>query len=130
VRRAHLHCKQGCAARALARDDGAVEAKPAAAASRASPAAQEHAPWLSGEGAHTSTVVQRPAHVATAIATVPAHRFAPMLGPAEDYPTGTIEWAERMSNRLQLGVRSLSRSASYPLRETIEAIADARPCET
>jgi hypothetical protein len=53
-----------------------------------------------------------------------------MLGPAEDFPVGSIEWAERMSNRLQLDVRSLSRSASHSLRKTIEAITRAKPWES
>lgn len=55
------------------------------------------------------------------------YQFKPMLGPAEDFPAGSIEWAERMSNRLQIGSQSVTRSTAQHLRKHLKAIWDADP---
>lgn len=54
-----------------------------------------------------------------------------MLGPAEDFPPGSIEWAERISNRFQLATNSLSRDTAHHLLRVIKQIweGDPRPWE-
>lgn len=49
------------------------------------------------------------------------------LGPAEDYPVGSVEWAERISARLQIETRSITSESVRILYNTIRAIWDARP---
>lgn len=53
--------------------------------------------------------------------------FAPMLGPADSFPIGSLEWAERISNRLQTGVDHLSRTTTHHLLRTMEQIWNAHP---
>lgn len=55
------------------------------------------------------------------------YQFKPMLGPAEEYPVGSVEWAERMSNRLQISAQSVSRSTAHSLRKNLKAIWKAKP---
>jgi hypothetical protein len=57
------------------------------------------------------------------------HKFRPgsELGSAEDYPVGSIEWAERISNRLQIGARSVNQHTVYHLWDTIKAIWMVKP---
>jgi hypothetical protein len=47
------------------------------------------------------------------------HQFAPMLGPPDRYPSGSLEWAERMSNRLQLETQSVSTHTVQHLKQHI-----------
>jgi hypothetical protein len=60
---------------------------------------------------------------------MPLYKFAPAseLGPAEDYPAGSIEWAERISNRLQIGAGSINQHTVHHLLDTIKAIFDVKP---
>lgn len=48
--------------------------------------------------------------------------FEPMLGPCEDYPIGSVEWAERISNRLQLATESVTRDTAHHLKTCLEQI--------
>jgi hypothetical protein len=45
-----------------------------------------------------------------------------MLGPCEDYPPGSVEWAERISNRLQLATESVTRDTAHHLKTCLEQI--------
>src|SRR5580692_6271849 len=53
--------------------------------------------------------------------------FQPMLGPCEDWPVGSMEWAERISNRLQTTTQSLTKSTVFYLKEQIKMIWKAEP---
>lgn len=57
------------------------------------------------------------------------HKFAPAseLGSAEDYPAGSIEWAERISKRLQIGAKSITQHTVHHLWDTIKAIWAVQP---
>jgi hypothetical protein len=55
------------------------------------------------------------------------YQFAAMLGPAEEWPVGSVEWAERISNRLQLQASDVTRDTSFHLRRTIDEIFRAKP---
>ena len=57
------------------------------------------------------------------------HKFAPAaeLGPADDYQPGSVEWAIRISNRLQIAASSLSSHSVLHLRNTVKAIWEAQP---
>src|SRR5262245_18082545 len=55
------------------------------------------------------------------------YEFAPMLGPCEDHPVGSVEWAERISNRLQLRTQNVSRNTVPSLLEVLEPIWRAVP---
>jgi hypothetical protein len=55
------------------------------------------------------------------------HEFPPMLGPAEEASVGSIEWAERISRRLQLATDSLSRDTVHHLQRCIKQIWEAEP---
>jgi hypothetical protein len=52
-------------------------------------------------------------------------KFEPMLGPCEDYPVGSVEWAERISNRLQLATESVTRDTVHHLKTCLEQIWSA-----
>jgi len=55
------------------------------------------------------------------------YQFEPMLGPPEDWPSGSIEWAERMSNRLQLQASTVNTETGFYLKETVEKINSVEP---
>jgi hypothetical protein len=55
------------------------------------------------------------------------YEFEPMLGPAEDFQPGTIEWAERMSCRLQIAAKTLNRDTVHHLIGTMQAIWQTKP---
>lgn len=57
------------------------------------------------------------------------HKFAPAseLGPAEDYPVGSLQWAERISNRLQIGAEAINKHTVHHLWNTIKAILTVEP---
>ena len=59
------------------------------------------------------------------------YEFPPMLGPAENFPVGSIEWAQRISNRLQIAADTVSTTTIHHLTRTIAQIwsADRRPWE-
>lgn len=57
------------------------------------------------------------------------YQFPPMLGPQEDWPQGSPEWAERASNRLQLAAKSVSYSTAHHLIDQIKLILARRPWE-
>jgi hypothetical protein len=61
--------------------------------------------------------------------TATLHKFAPasQLGPAEDYPIGSIEWAERISNRLQISANSVNQHTVHHLWDTIKVIWATHP---
>lgn len=50
-----------------------------------------------------------------------------MLGPCEDFPVGSLEWAERISNRLQLATESVTRDTAHHLWNCLEQIWKASP---
>jgi len=50
-----------------------------------------------------------------------------MLGSADECPAGSVEWAERISRRLQLAVDSLSRDTVHHLQRCIKQIWEADP---
>ena len=53
--------------------------------------------------------------------------FEPMLGPAEDYPPDLPEWAERISNRLQLATELITRHTVRHLKDLLAQIWEAQP---
>jgi hypothetical protein len=55
------------------------------------------------------------------------YEFAPMLGPAEHFEPGSLEWAERMSCRLQIAAKTLNHDTVHHLIGTMEAIWRANP---
>jgi hypothetical protein len=55
------------------------------------------------------------------------YKFKPMLGPAEEWPVGSVEWAERMANRLQVRVQSLSRDTAHMLLDHLRETWAAKP---
>jgi hypothetical protein len=55
------------------------------------------------------------------------YEFPPMLGPAEETPLGSLEWAERISNRFQLATDQLSRGTAHHLLRVIIQIWDVHP---
>jgi hypothetical protein len=55
------------------------------------------------------------------------YEFDPMLGPPENYPVGSPEWAERISNRLQNGMKFISSHTAQHVGKTVRQIWDARP---
>jgi len=55
------------------------------------------------------------------------YQFKPMLGPAEEYPVGSIQWAERVSNRLQISAQSVSRSTAHHLGKQLKEIWHSNP---
>lgn len=55
------------------------------------------------------------------------YRFEPMLGPAEEFPPGSVEWAMRISNRLQTGTRFITKHTAQHIGATMRQIWDARP---
>jgi hypothetical protein len=67
--------------------------------------------------------------MASPIKKTDLHKFAPAseLGPAEDYPAGSIEWAERISKRLQIGAKSITQHTVHHLWDTIKAIWAVQP---
>jgi len=60
-------------------------------------------------------------------ASTALYQFKPMLGPAEEFPVGSLEWAERISARLQTATRSVTRSTAHHLRDQLKAIWRAKP---
>jgi len=40
------------------------------------------------------------------------YEFTPMLGPAEHFPVGSVEWSQRISNRLQISTNTVSYSCT------------------
>jgi hypothetical protein len=57
------------------------------------------------------------------------YQFAPMLGPQEEWPEGSPEWAERASARLQTAAESVSDSTAHHLRNQIRLILTHRAWE-
>jgi hypothetical protein len=55
------------------------------------------------------------------------YEFAPMLGPAEHFEAGTLEWAERMSCRLQIAAETLNHDTVHHLIGTMQAIWQTHP---
>lgn len=55
------------------------------------------------------------------------YQFAPMLGPADEVEPGSIEWAERISNALQIYTRDLGTKSSYHLPQLLIKIAETEP---
>jgi hypothetical protein len=39
------------------------------------------------------------------------YEFTPMLGPAEHFPVGSVEWSQSISNRLQIATDTVSYEA-------------------
>lgn len=56
-------------------------------------------------------------------------KFAPAhdLGAPEDFPVGSVEWAERISKRLQIGAGSITQHTVHHLWDTIKAIWTVNP---
>lgn len=59
-----------------------------------------------------------------------AWKFPAMLGPAEEHPIGSVEWAERIGHRLQIHIKRVKhneeREVKY-LPPVLEAILGAEP---
>ena len=36
------------------------------------------------------------------------YEFTPMIGPAADFPEGSVEWSQRISNQLQIATDTVS----------------------
>jgi hypothetical protein len=53
------------------------------------------------------------------------YKFDPMLGPYEEYPVGSLEWAERISQRLQVNTRAMSRNSVRHVRAVLRDIFSA-----
>ena len=41
------------------------------------------------------------------------YEFTPMLGPAEHFPVGSVEWSHRISNRLQIFTNTVSYDVEH-----------------
>lgn len=53
-----------------------------------------------------------------------------MLGPAEEHPIGSVEWAERIGHRLQIHIKRVKRNEEREVKylpPVLEAILDAEP---
>ena len=55
------------------------------------------------------------------------YKFPPMLGPAEHFKAGSLEWAERMSCRLQIAAETLNHDTVHHLIGTMHAIWQTYP---
>jgi hypothetical protein len=55
------------------------------------------------------------------------YEFPPMLGPAEDFPVGSLEWAERISNRFRIAAKTVSTTTVQHLNRIIVQIWTAQP---
>ena len=55
----------------------------------------------------------------------PKHNYPPMLGPMEDVPTGTSEWAERLGLRLLLRVEKIETLGARAVEDIIVAVGAA-----
>ena len=56
-------------------------------------------------------------------------KFPAMLGPAEDWPEGSLEWSERMSHRLQIAVNEAEMYGIDRVVEQLEKILPNKPWE-
>ena len=41
------------------------------------------------------------------------YEFTPMLGPAEHFPVGSVEWSQRISNWLQIFTNTVSYDVEH-----------------
>jgi hypothetical protein len=60
----------------------------------------------------------------------PTAKFKAMLGPAEEHPVGSVEWAERIGHRLQIYVENVKRNEEREVKylpPVLTAILDANP---
>lgn len=55
------------------------------------------------------------------------YKFEPMLGPADQWPVGSPEWAERTSQKLQLATRSVTRQTVHYLKDLLKEIIRTKP---
>jgi hypothetical protein len=55
------------------------------------------------------------------------YKFQAMLGPPEDWPVGSVEWAERMGQRLQIALDRVGDWEIPRILPVIEAVLDAEP---
>ncbi|HZZ24923.1 MAG TPA: hypothetical protein VFE60_21120 [Roseiarcus sp.] len=51
------------------------------------------------------------------------YEFTPMLGPAEHFPVGSVEWSQRISNRLQI----FTNTVSYDVEHGVARCHSIRP---
>ena len=57
-------------------------------------------------------------------------KFPAMLGPPEEFPVGSIEWAERIAHRLQIHVGRVQQNEAREVKyipPVLDAILDAKP---
>jgi hypothetical protein len=55
------------------------------------------------------------------------HNYAPMLGPLEDWPAGSPEWAERLGFRIKLGIENIEEQGIDRLIPWIQLALDTEP---
>jgi hypothetical protein len=55
------------------------------------------------------------------------YRFPPILGPAEDWPTGSVEWALRLANKLNYTIKNASEFGVEPIIPLVIQAVDHKP---
>src|SRR6516164_6117375 len=58
---------------------------------------------------------------------VKLYRFPPMLGPADEWPAGSAEWALRLANELNYTVRNASNFGVEPIIPLVVLAIDHSP---
>ena len=55
------------------------------------------------------------------------YEFTPMLGPAEHFPVGSVEWSQRISNRLQIATDTVSYDVEHHVACCLKQVLSADP---
>jgi len=55
------------------------------------------------------------------------YEFTPMLGPAEHVPVGSVEWSQRISNRLQIATDTVSYDVEHHVARCLKQVLSADP---
>ena len=55
------------------------------------------------------------------------YEFTPMLGPAEHFPVGSVEWSQRISNRLQIAMDTVSYDVEHHVARRLKQVLSADP---
>jgi hypothetical protein len=55
------------------------------------------------------------------------YEFTPILGPAEHFPVGSVEWSQRISNRLQIATDTVSYDVEHHVARCLKQVLSADP---
>ena len=55
------------------------------------------------------------------------YEFTPMLGPAKHFPAGSVEWSQRISNRLQIATDTVSYDVEHHVARCLKQVLSADP---